>query len=179
MLNKGSIAVSVLAISVLFVFVTLNAQEPQQSVNWQHWEFLLGEWVGEGGANATDQATGASKFYLDLDSTILIRESYADYPASNERPAYSHKDKMIIFQQSSTTKAIYFDNEGHVIDYDVRFSDDFDTVTFVSEISPDAPRFRLTYTREKEERLKLEFEIAPPGKPESFSPYLTATMKRK
>ena len=44
---------------------------------------------------------------------------------------------------------------------------------------PSAPRFRLTYTRADAARLKLKFEIAPPGKPDQFAPYIEATARRK
>jgi hypothetical protein len=175
--NKTNIAA--LFILLLLLSASLPAQEMQKTINWDHWKFLLGEWVGEGGGNVAGQGSGESKFFLDLDNNILIRESFADFPATKNRPAYTHRDKMIIYQQASSTKAIYFDNEGHVINYEIKFSDDFNTIAFLSELIPGAPRFRLSYTKQKEDRIKLDFEFAPPNKPESFSLYLTAISKRK
>ncbi len=163
----------------MFLSLLLNAQEAPKAINWEHWKFLLGEWVGEGGGNAPGQGVGESRFYLDLDNNILIRESFADFPASKDRPAYVHKDKMIIYQQDSSFRAIYFDNEKHVINYEIKFSDDSNKIIFLSELIPGAPRFRLTYSKQEEDRIKLDFEFAPPNKPDSFSPYLTAISKRK
>jgi hypothetical protein len=165
---------------VLFVFaVSLSAQQPMKASNWDSWQFLLGEWVGEGGGSGPGQGLGTSTFYLDLQDTILVRKNQANYPASKDRPAYSHDDLMIIYQQPDSTKAIYFDNEGHVIHYTVELSPGHETLTFLSEIIKTAPRFRLTYTKVKEGTLKIKFEIAPPGKPEAFSQYIEAVLHRK
>ena len=163
----------------LFLSFSLTAQEKPKTTNWEHWKFLLGTWIGEGGGNVPGQGVGESKFFLDLEDNILVRESYADLPASNDRPAYTHRDRMIIYQQASATRAIYFDNEGHVINYDIKFSDDFNTVTFINDLISGAPRFRLSYTRQKDNKIKLDFEIASPNKPDSFSPYISAILKRK
>ncbi len=179
MSRRKKIGIAALINLFLFLSVSLNAQQVQKTKNWDHWKFLLGEWVGEGGGNVAGQGTGESKFYFDLDDNILIRESYADFPASKDRPAYKHRDRMIIYQQASATRAIYFDNEGHVINYEIKFSDDFNTITFLSELIPGAPRFRLIYTKQKDDRIELDFEIAPPNKPDSFSQYLSAISKRK
>jgi hypothetical protein len=43
---------------------------------------------------------------------------------------------------------------------------------FVSEIVSGTPRFRLNYKLGADGLLKGEFAVAPPGKPEAFSPYL-------
>ena len=179
MSRRKKIGIVVLFNLFLFLSFSLIAQEKPKTINWDHWKFLLGTWIGEGGGKVAGQGVGESKFFFDLDDNILVRESYADLPASNDRPAYKHKDKMIIYQQASATKAIYFENEGHVINYDIRFSDDFNKVTFVSDLIPGAPRFRLSYSRQKDDRIKLDFEIASPNRPESFSPYISAILKRK
>jgi len=44
--------------------------------------------------------------------------------------------------------------------------------SFVSDIVNGAPRFRLSYKLSPDGLLNGEFAIAPPGKPEAFSPYL-------
>ena len=48
----------------------------------------------------------------------------------------------------------------------------------VSEVVSDAPRFRLSYRLGADGVLAGRFEIAPPGKPESFGPYLAWTARR-
>jgi len=71
-------------------------------------------------------------------------------------------------------RAIYFDSEEHTIEYSIQPVDD--GVVFVSKSPQDAPRFRLTYARAGSERLKLKFEIAPPGK--DFATYIEAVARR-
>jgi len=76
---------------------------------------LIGDWVGEGGGGP-GQGTGEFSFQLDLSGAILIRKNVSHYPATENKPAYSHKDLMII---DSTLHASYFDDEGHIIHYPV------------------------------------------------------------
>lgn len=87
---------------------------------------------------------------------------------------------MVIYPggESKGTRAIYFDNEGHVIEYTAEFPPDGNSVTFLSAASPRAPRYRLTYTKADNARLRIKFEIAPPGKPEAFSTYIEAVARR-
>ena len=146
--------------------------------NWNDFQFLIGEWVGEGSGKPGD-AAGSSIFSFDLQNTVLIRKSYADYPAANNRPAFRHDDLMVIYQEGKSVKAIYFDNEGHVINYSVSLSDDCNSITFISDVNLSAPRFRLSYTKSGENTMKISFEFAPPGKPEEFSKYLDGVVKKK
>jgi len=46
-------------------------------------------------------------------------------------------------------------------------------------VLPSSPRYRLTYVKTGSDTLTLRFEIAPPGKPDSFSTYIEAKAKRK
>jgi hypothetical protein len=46
-------------------------------------------------------------------------------------------------------------------------------VSLLSEQVEGVPRFRLTYTLAAGSVLKGQFEIAPPGTPAVFSPYLS------
>ncbi|MCX6151106.1 MAG: hypothetical protein NTX22_11310 [Ignavibacteriales bacterium] len=165
---------------ILFYFLsTANFTYAQQAkdTNWDSWMFLLGDWVGEGGGGP-GQGGGEFSFSYDLQRRVLIRKNFAEYPAAEDRPAFRHDDLMIIFQESDETKAIYFDNEGHVINYTVSFSGDKDTITFLGEVKPSAPTFRLSYIKVKNETVKILFEIAPPGKPEAFSKYIEASANK-
>ena len=78
-----------------------------------------------------------------------------------------------------STPAAYFDNKGHVIPYAASVSPDSITWTFLSEAQAGAPRFRLIYTKETENALRLDFDIAPTGKPEVFSSYIRSRLWRK
>lgn len=160
------------------------AQQPKEP-NWDSFRFLLGEWVGEG-TGAPGEGTGGFSFSFDLQGKILVRKNSADYPAAKDKPAYSHTDLMVIFREADgsreaddSLRAIYFDNEGHVIHYAVSLSKDQNTLTFLSDPSPSSPRFRFIYSKATPDRLKLEFDIAPPGKPEAFSKYIEGSAHRK
>ena len=154
-------------------------QKPPPAV-WAPLEFLLGEWVGEGGG-APGQGAGGFSFHPDLQRKILVRKSCAEYPATKDRPAFRHDDLTIVYQQPGTDRlrAVYFDNEGHVIEYAVEVSGDTNTVRFVSEPAASSPRYRLTYRLTGDETVAIQFEISPPGKPDSFSTYLEASARRK
>jgi hypothetical protein len=143
---------------------------------WGPLQFLVGRWVGEGGGTP-GQATGAFTFETDLQGAVLVRKSNADYPAANGRPASRHDDLTVVYRDEATKqlKATYFDNEGHVIPYCVKPADG--EVVFASEGAAGAPRYRLTYTSTGRDRLKLRFEIAPPGK--DFSTYIESTARRE
>jgi hypothetical protein len=139
--------------------------------------FLIGEWRPEG-AGQPGVATGTATFALGLQGRVITRKSFAAYPASPGKAAYRHDDLMIIYAADSTTvRADYFDNEGHVIHYRVTSAAD-SQATFVSEIEAAAPRYRLTYTLTPDSLLKGRFEIAPPGKPDAFAEYLAWTSRR-
>jgi hypothetical protein len=176
---KKVVVMFTLCVITFIVSTLLSAQQPAKNADWSSWQFLLGEWVGEGGGNQPGQGAGGCSFYLDLQDRVLVRKNYSEFPAAKDRPAYSHNDLTIIYQVPGKAQAVYFDNEGHVINYTVEFSADQNTLTFVSEIQPSAPRFRLTYIKSANETLKLKFEIAPPGKPEAFSLYIESALRRK
>jgi len=165
--------------AVLMAFPT---QQPAggSTAGWEAWKFLLGNWVGEG-SGQPGQGTGGFSFRVDLQGKVLIRTNRADYPASKDRPAYSHQDLMVIYREAerSPTRAIYFDNEGHVINYAASASEDGTTWVFLSDAAPSRPRYRLTYTKAKDGALGIKFEIAPPGHPGSFSPYIEAKARRQ
>ena len=163
---------------VIIIGAFSNVFSQNTKNDWSSFQFLLGEWQGEG-SGKPGEAVGSSIFSFDLQNTILIRKSYADYPAANNRPAFQHDDLMIIYQENKAIKAIYFDNEGHTINYLVNLSQNLNTIIFVSDINSAAPRFRLTYIKTGENTMKISFEFAPPGKPEEFSKYLDGVLKKK
>ena len=84
---------------------------------------------------------------------------------------------MIIYPAAKFTRAIYFDNEGHVINYSV--SSNTDTLTFISEKVKSSPVFRLRYIKKSSTELLVTFEMASPDKQESFTPYLSGTIYKK
>lgn len=163
---------------LLLLSNTSRAQESAKA--WASFEYLLGDWVGEGGGQP-GQGTGGFTFLPDLQNHILVRKNHAAYPATKDRPAFTHDDLMVVYRDSdhAPPRAVYFDSEGHVIHYSVTASADHKTIEFVSEALPSSPRYRLTYFVTGGDALTLKFEIAPPGKPDSFSTYIEAKAKRK
>jgi hypothetical protein len=160
--------------------VSTASSAQETTSGWGALEFLLGEWVGEG-EGQPGRGEGEFSFQLDLQKHILVRKNFALYPAAKGRPAFRHDDLMIVYREpeSAPPEAIYFDSEGHVIHYTVAVSSDKKTFTFVSEEWPGSPRYRLTYLKTGSDTLTIKFEIAPAGKPDSFSTYIEAKAKRK
>jgi hypothetical protein len=181
--SKFSNPIVWVALLVVYCVVSathLVAQEGAAPANWDSWKFLIGEWLGEGGGSSAGQGTGGFKYYLDLNNRILVRTNYANYPATKDKPAFSHNDLMIASQErGGLTRATYWDNEGHVINYTATVSADTTVWTLISDTSSVAPRFRLTYTKTSTATVAIKFEFAPPGKPDAFSTYIEAAARRK
>jgi hypothetical protein len=179
-MKSASPALLILTTALAFSQQTASPPGPAgSSSSWAPLRFLLGEWIGEGGGGP-GQGSGGFSFTADLQEKILVRKNRAEYPATKERPAYSHSDLMIIYPQpgGNSLRGMYFDNEGHVIDYAVEPSNDRNSVQFRSEASASSPGFRLTYKKTGTATLALTFEIAPPGKPDGFATYIEATARR-
>lgn len=136
--------------------------------------FLVGEWKGEGDGRP-GQSTGAATFRFELGGKVLVRHNQADSSPANGKPAFHHEDLMTVFAEGGQLKALYLDNEEHVIRYLVTPVPE--GVAFTSEPGP-GPRFRLTYLRKAEALVSLRFEFAPPGKPEAFSTYIEAALRK-
>ena len=146
---------------------------------WENWQFLIGEWVGEGGG-APGQGVGSLIFHLDLQNQVLMRRNHVEFPAVPDRLAFAHDDLTVIYSDSAgSMRAIYFDNEGHVISYTVGMTEDGKLITFVSEAVPSSPRFRTTYIKEKDGAMLIRFEIAPPDNPDGFTIYTEGSATRK
>jgi hypothetical protein len=133
--------------------------------------FLIGQWSASG-AGQPGAASGAATFTRSLQDRVILRTSYAEYPATEAKPASRHDDLMVIYAAAGGgSRADYYDNEGHIIHYAVRSPAPREAI-FLSE--PDGgPRFRLTYRLEATGVLRGEFAVSPPGAGEAFKPYLT------
>jgi hypothetical protein len=147
---------------------------------WESYRFLIGEWVGDGDGQP-GRGTGEFTLKLDLKESVLVRRGVAEFPAANGQPASWHEDLMVVYREEKgkPAKAIYFDSEGHVINYAVSFSGDTKTLTFLSEPQAKAPRFRLSYKQGKAGAVAVKFEISPPGDSDAFKTYLEGNAHRK
>ena len=86
---------------------------------------------------------------------------------------------MVISPGATETqgRAMYWDNEGHVIEYSATWAPDGNTLTFVSKAGP-GPQFRLTYKKMEADSLTVGFEMAPPGQSGAFKPYTSGRIRR-
>ena len=132
-------------------------------------KFLLGDWKADPDQSG---ATGGFTFEMKVQDHVMVRTNYSNTAASAGKPASRHDDLMMIYEDGKKLKADYADSEGHVIRYDVRVSNT-DKVVFESSAKPDEPRYRLTYTKNADGSLTGAFDIAPPGAPDGFKPYLS------
>jgi hypothetical protein len=169
----------------VFVFAsglltTVRADEDR----WADFRFLVGSWVSVG---PPEQGSGSFSLEPELDGKVLVRRNVAYVPAGRDRAPAKHEDLMVIYpaqgdkpgQGGKQMRASYFDSEGHIIQYSVNPTLAKRGLVFVSEPNPSAPRFRLTYTKIEGGKVAIEFEIAPPGRPEQFKKYLAGTVTRK
>ena len=173
-----------LAVMALFGFLAVGttlAQAPssQPPDAWTRLSFLVGEWQGVG-SGAPGEAVGGTSFSFGLDKKILIRKSWAKYPPkAGEQAGLTHEDLMIIHPAAAGApfRAVYFDNEGHVIHYLVSFPGTERSVAFETDPAQPGPRFRLTYELKENGVLENVFWVAPPGG--EFKVYVQGSLKRK
>ena len=137
--------------------------------------FLIGDWEAIG---TPAGETGGFTFSLGVQNRVMTRTNYATYDARNGRTASRHDDLMVIYEEGGQLKADYFDSERHVIRYLVEPRGDHD-VMFVSDAKPSDPRYRLRYTARNDGTLAGRFEIAAPGTPDAFTPYLSWTARKR
>jgi hypothetical protein len=140
----------------------LSASFGQTNDSWNKWSWLTGDWVGEG-TGQPGTGGGTFSFRFDLNNKILVRKSHSEYPASDNKPKVIHDDLMIIYPDltGNPGKAIYFDNEGHTINYLITYSEK--SVVLTSEKSTNAPIFRLTYTLLENGIVNTKFEMSQDG----------------
>lgn len=58
-----------------FLLIALNICFGQKNSKWDKWNWLMGEWAGEG-RGKTGQGTGIFSLKPDLDEKILIRKNH-------------------------------------------------------------------------------------------------------
>ena len=147
----------------------------QQNPAWEEWARLTGTWKGQG-SGQPGTGGGIFSFTFDLNNKILVRKSHSEYPVSGNKPAIIHDDLMIIYPDSAgnPSQAIYFDNEGHAINYDIRYSGA--SLILISRQKTGSLAFRLTYTLQDDDTLITLFEISQDGK--KFTPYIQGVSKK-
>jgi hypothetical protein len=167
-----------ITLSIALLLISQLVLPQQASSPWEKWNYLIGEWVGEGNGKP-GQGEGSFTFKTDLDGKILVRKNHTVFPATEKSKALTHDDLLIIYQNNpdSQQKAIYFDNEGNTIEYLVSFTDK--AVVLTSATNSTGPRFRLSYVSIDQKTVNIVFEIASPQSPEEFKVYLSGKAYKK
>lgn len=134
--------------------------DPLQSLT-----FLEGSWEAKTEAgSAGAKASGTYTFKRELGNHLLARISNSSGCTGPESFDCEHRDLLYIFEDGAALKAIYFDNEGHVIHYDVSIPTPSIAI-FLSESSRPGPQFRLVYEL-KGEVMTGKFQMRAPGQSE-------------
>jgi hypothetical protein len=164
----------IVALGIAFLCCT-SITLGQQDSTWGRWDWLLGDWVGEA-SGKPGEGTGSFSLLPDLDGRVLIRRSHAEYPASKEKPQVIHDDLMIVYvgPAGQPDRAIYFDNEGHVINYSIAYAGA--SIVFTSDAMKSVPVFRLTYARLDQGGIHVAFAISRDGR--EFVTYTEGNCRR-
>jgi hypothetical protein len=162
-------------ILIIALFGFISSCLAQQNSTWEKWSWLTGSWVGEG-SGKPGYGEGYFSFNLDLDKKILVRKSHSLYPATEQILKTIHDDLMIVYPDYTgiPSKAIYFDNEGHTINYSIAYSDK--SIVLTSDKIPNVPVFRLSYTLLDNETVNINFEMSQDG--EHFTSYVEGKSKK-
>jgi hypothetical protein len=162
----------ILTISLLGFFCICLGQ---QTSTWDKWNWLIGDWVGAG-SGIPGQGGGVFSFKLELDKKILLRKSHSEYPAAQNKPQVIHDDLLIVYPDFTgfPAKAIYFDSEGHTINYSITYSDE--SIVLTSNRIMNVPVYRLTYTLLDPETVNTKFEMSRDGN--KFTTYIEGKSKK-
>jgi hypothetical protein len=172
-----------LCLSALALILPARAQNPTQAQTanpFQQLSFLLGTWEAKTTNNPAITAAGTYTFRAELKGHILARYS-AQNSAACKGPAdfdCNHGDLLYIYTDApgQPLRAIYFDNEGHVIHYNVS-APNSTTAEFLSDAAQPGPQFRLIYQL-KDSIMSGKFQIRMPGQ-QDWKSYLEWSGARK
>lgn len=148
----------------------LGAQRPapaEQSDAFASLAFLRGTWEAKATRPDGVAVKGTYSFATDLKGTVLARHDLSQ--TSCHGPANfdcQHGDLLYVFRDApgGALKAIYFDDEGHVIHYLVT-APSSTSAEFLSDGSQPGPQFRLAYEL-KGAVMTGRFQMRMPGQSE-------------
>jgi hypothetical protein len=169
------ISALLLALPALAQETSRTSAEPFKPIS-----FLMGTWEARTINNSSVTAVGAYSFQAELNGHIVARHSIGD-TAKCKGPAdfnCEHSDMLYIYEDATgeTLRAIYFDNEGHVIHYAVTAPTQT-SAEFLSDPQQPGPQFRLFYEL-KGTVMNGKFQLRMPGQPDWHS-YLEWTGSKK
>jgi hypothetical protein len=155
-------------VSFLVVLPVVAQTKPSVTSDpWKALSFLQGTWEAKATGDGGVSASGSYTFRTELGDHILARHSSRD--AGCKGPSTfdcDHGDLLYVYQDApgQAFKAIYFDNEGHVIHYLVSTPAPA-TALFLSDGSQPGPQFRLVYEL-KGAVMWGKFQMQMPGQTE-------------
>jgi len=156
-----------------------QAQPPATPDPWAGIRFLIGSWETKttGGA-AQAQAAAVYTFRLELRDHILARHSRSGACVNPDDAECQHNDLLYIYPEggAGSFKAIYFDNEGHILHYDLSIPKP-GTAVFLSDAAQPGAQYRLTYTL-LDGVMSGQFEMKLPGQTD-FVSYLEWSGKQR
>jgi hypothetical protein len=168
--------------ATVICFRMLSAQTAPPSRDndpWRALSFLEGTWDARTRPTASAiDAFGTYTFRKELGGRILARHTNATGCKGPVDFDCDHSDLLFVYQESpgQRLKAIYFDNEGHVIHYGVSTPVPGSAV-FISDPTGTGPQFRLVYEL-KGAVMEGKFQVLMPGKTE-WTSYLEWSGTRK
>lgn len=172
-------AMKTLLVGLVACLASLNAQTSKSAANpLQSLAFLQGTWDAKAQGTAGVAANGSYTFRLELGDHVLARHSYSSDCKGPKDFDCGHSDLLYVYVESpgQALKAIYFDNEGHVIHYDVSTPDPA-TALFLSDASLPGPHFELVYSL-RDSVMSGKFQMQVPGATE-WKSYLEWSGGRK
>jgi hypothetical protein len=148
--------------SLLLVFAFtgfLNTSFSQQNSKLDKWNWLIGEWK-DNSSRQPGQASYTFTFTFDLDRKIIVRKTNSSQQDITGKYNFIHQDLMIIYpdQTGKPDKAIYFDNEGHIINYKISFEGK--SIVFKNYDIGNNRVYRLTYTLNDNQTINRKFELS-------------------
>jgi hypothetical protein len=138
---------------------------------WKEFRFLIGNWSGDG-VGPAGQGIGDLSVETDLNETILKMTNVQNFTGKDRKTTY--RGTMIV---SAGSKALFLDNEGHVLHYTITFGPK--TITFLSQPEPNSPRFRFSYLDLGGNHMKCSFDIAPPPNLDKYTIHVSGTATKK
>jgi hypothetical protein len=130
-----------------FWICPLTGQEAPKPVPWAALRFLIGTWEAKTtGGSAQAQGAGSYSFQLELGDHVLARHSSGGSCKGPDDYNCNHSDLLYLYPEgrAGALRAIYFDNEGHVIHYAVSVPG-AGTIVLLSDPDQPGPQFRLSY----------------------------------
>jgi len=167
------------AVAFCAIALAQGSAPTQPADPWKAVRFLLGTWEAKTqGGSAGAAASGTYTFRLEIKGHVLARHSASAGCTGPTDFDCEHGDLLYLYQDAAglPLKAIYFDNEGHVIHYELTTPAPNKAV-FLSAASQGGPQFRLIYELKGQVMLG-KFEMRMPGQSE-FRSYLEWSGGRK